>query len=103
MRLRDIVYAELPNDTARNKQLARDADTTLSQVQRIVDLKLATGVDVVQRLADALGVRPPDLLTPYYRPPVDPYPPRNDPQAKRQENAIHEPLPGRPKRHRTRP
>lgn len=63
--LRDQRYARLPHDTARNKALAKDADTTLSQIQRVIAGEVAVGVDLVEALATALGVRPHDLLTPY--------------------------------------
>lgn len=65
-RLRDRKYAVLPNETARNRALAKDAETTLSQVQRIISCALAPGVDMVEQLANALDVRPQDLLTPYF-------------------------------------
>jgi hypothetical protein len=65
-RLRDRKYAKERTETARNKKLAADSDTTLSQIQRILDLKLAPGIDIVERLAGALEVRPMDLLTPYF-------------------------------------
>lgn len=64
--LRDDVYGKLPNITARNRALASEAGTTLSQIQRICDGKLGTSIDVVEWLAEALGVRPHDLLTPYF-------------------------------------
>lgn len=63
--LRDQQYAHLPHITARNKALAKDADTTLSQVQRVIAGEVATGVDIVESLAEALHKRPHDLLTPY--------------------------------------
>lgn len=64
--LRDRQYADLPNETARNKQLAEDSGTTLSQIQRIIAQDLGTSVDYVEQLSHALGCRPQDLLTPYF-------------------------------------
>lgn len=64
--LRDQVFADLPNETARNKQLAEAAGTTLSQIQRVIAQDLGTSVDFVEQLASALGCRPQDLLTPYF-------------------------------------
>lgn len=64
--LRDQVYADLPNVTARNKTLAEKLGTTTSQIQRICAGELGTSIDSVEWLADALGVRPHDLLTPYF-------------------------------------
>src|SRR6202453_2752847 len=64
--LRDQVYADLPNVTARNKKLAEQLESTLGQIQRICAGELGTSIDTVEWLADALGVRPHDLLTPYF-------------------------------------
>lgn len=64
--LRDEVFADLPNVTARNKKLAEKVGTTLGQVQRICAGELGTSIDYVEWLADALNVRPHDLLTPYF-------------------------------------
>ncbi len=64
--LRDRVYAQLPNETARNRELAKAADTSLSQVQRILSCQLAAGIDMIEALANALHVRPQELLTPYF-------------------------------------
>jgi hypothetical protein len=64
--LRDQRYADLPNETARNKQLADDSGSTLSQIQRVIAQDLGTSVDFVEQLASALGCRPQDLLTPYF-------------------------------------
>lgn len=81
--LRDQRYADLPNETARNKQLAEDAATTLSQIQRVIAQDLGTSVDFVEQLASALGCRPQDLLTPYFlstaHPPPE-YPPEAEPR-----------------------
>lgn len=65
-KLRDIVYKELPTVTARNRELAKASFTTLSQVQRIAKAELAAGADMIEHLANALKVRPQDLLTPYF-------------------------------------
>ena len=65
-KLRDVAYPALPNVTSRNKALAKDAETTLSQVQRVLDQRVAVGIDLVERLANAFNVMPQDLLTPYF-------------------------------------
>jgi hypothetical protein len=76
-RLRDRLWPELPNQTQRNERIAKDSDTSLSQIvcrftlpsfsrQRIINQELAPGIDIVERLATALNVRPQDLLTPYF-------------------------------------
>jgi transcriptional regulator with XRE-family HTH domain len=66
VKLRDRKYRHLANDTARNKALAKDVATSPSQIQRIAAGQLAIGVDLLERLADALDVRPADLVTPYF-------------------------------------
>ena len=65
--LRDERYSTLPNPTARNKQLAKDADVSPSQIERVIAGTLGTSVDVLEAMANALRVRPQDLLTPYFR------------------------------------
>jgi transcriptional regulator with XRE-family HTH domain len=67
-RLRDASqkYAELENDTGKNRALAKDADTTLSQIQRVLNQQVSPGIDLVERIANAFGVRPQDMLTPYF-------------------------------------
>lgn len=64
--LRDHKFSAMQNETQRNRALAKASDTTLSQIQRIVKLDLAPGIDLVERLASALDVRPFDMLTPYF-------------------------------------
>lgn len=64
--LRDKRYEALGSVTARNRQLAEDANTTLSQIQRILSMELGTSIDLIARMARALKVRPHDLLTPYF-------------------------------------
>lgn len=59
-------YKDLPNPTARNKMLAKDADVSPSQVFRVTNGRLGPSVDIIERLAEALNVRPQDLLTPYF-------------------------------------
>jgi hypothetical protein len=59
-------YKELPNPTARNRALAKDADVSPSQVHRVIEAQLGASIDVVEALARALEVRPQDLLTPYF-------------------------------------
>lgn len=62
--LRDVVYANLSTPTKRNEQLAKDIGSSLAQMQRICAGELGTSIDTVEWLANALGVRPLDLLTP---------------------------------------
>jgi DNA-binding Xre family transcriptional regulator len=64
--LRDRKYRALPTVTDRNKALAKDADVSLSTIQRIVDAQAGASVDTLDSLAKALEVRPQDLLTPYF-------------------------------------
>lgn len=64
--LRDSVFSELPNVTARNRKLAEAIGSKLSQIQRICNGELGTSIDTVEWLAEALRVRPHDLLTPYF-------------------------------------
>jgi hypothetical protein len=59
-------YKALPNITARNRLLAADADVSPSQVYRVIEGSLGASIDIVERLAMALDVRPHDLLTPYF-------------------------------------
>lgn len=65
-KLRDRKYAALPHETAMNRALAKDAQTVLAQIQRILALELSPGVDMIEQLAGALECRPADLLTPYF-------------------------------------
>jgi hypothetical protein len=46
--------------------LAKDAQTVLAQIQRVLQRTLAPGIDMIENLATALEVRPQDLLTPYF-------------------------------------
>ncbi len=64
--LRDQVFAELPTVTARNEKLGEKIGSKLTQIQRICAGELGTSIDTVEWLADALHVRPHDLLTPYF-------------------------------------
>lgn len=64
--LRDRKYRALPNVTARDTQLAKDADVSRSQIQRIIQGQLGASVDIIEALAAALEIRPQDLLTPYF-------------------------------------
>jgi transcriptional regulator with XRE-family HTH domain len=77
-------YKDLPNPTARNRMLAKDADVSPSQIHRVINKKLGPSIDVIERIADALGVRPQDLLTPYFlRQPSDQEPPQADRELRR--------------------
>ena len=65
--LRDRKFHYLPNVTQRNLALAALLKpTSKSQIERIVKGKLGTSIDLIDRLATALDVRPQDLLTPYF-------------------------------------
>jgi hypothetical protein len=64
--LRDRHYASLGTVTARNRQLAEDSGTTLSQMQRIATASVGTSIDQLETLALNLKCRPQDLLIPYY-------------------------------------
>lgn len=66
MTLRDRVYSKERSETARNRKLAEAIGSKLSQVQRICEGKVGTSIDTIEWLADALGVEPRDLLTPYF-------------------------------------
>src|SRR6185437_16583266 len=70
--LRDRVYAAEEHETARNRALAKAADTTLSQIQRIINQEVAPGIDMLEKLARALRVTPADLVTPYFGQKVPP-------------------------------
>ena len=63
--LRDRKFSGLHSVTARNRELARQADTTLPQVQRLLNGTLGTSVDFVESLGRVFSVSPADLLTPY--------------------------------------
>lgn len=73
--LRDREFAELETVTARNRALAERINSTLSQVQRLCAGDLGSSVDTVEWLAQALHVRPQDLLTPYFAISVGAQPP----------------------------
>lgn len=64
--LRDRRYGGFSSETARNKQLAKDAGTTPSQIQRILAADLGTSIDMLDALARALNCRPFELLIPYF-------------------------------------
>lgn len=64
--LRNRKYAAHGNETAMNRALARDAQTVLSQIQRIIGQKTGASIDQIETLAKALDCRPQDLLTPYF-------------------------------------
>lgn len=64
--LRDQVYSGLRTPTARNTKLSEDSGVAPSQIQRIIARELGTSIDYLEMLAKPLGVRPQDLLTPYF-------------------------------------
>ena len=72
-------FRTFPTVTARNRELAKCADVSLSQVQRIVAQTLGVSIDIIEALATALDVRPQDLLTPYF---VKPQSDSEDPPAR---------------------
>lgn len=63
--LRDQRYSRLDNETLRNKALATAAQTSISQIQRVIKGELGASIDVIDALAVALDVSVCDLLTPY--------------------------------------
>jgi transcriptional regulator with XRE-family HTH domain len=71
--LRDRKYRRFDNVTDRNERLAKDADTSLSTIQRIAEGAVDVQLDTLYRIAMALDARPQDLLTPFLtaKPPVD--------------------------------
>lgn len=64
--LRDRRFKTHRTVTARNVALAAAAHTTLSQIQRILDEEVGCGLEMLDSLAQALKVRPQDLITPYH-------------------------------------
>lgn len=64
--MRDRKWASLSAVTSRNKALAAALHTGLPQAQRLVDGVGGPSVDTVERIADIFGVRPQDMLTPYF-------------------------------------
>lgn len=65
--LRDEVFSDMRSKTARNKKLAEESGTTLSQIQRIIDQQVGTSVDQLDSLAKALKCSPADLMSPYFQ------------------------------------
>jgi transcriptional regulator with XRE-family HTH domain len=64
--LRDRKFSHARSETGRNKLLARASGTTLSQIQRICEAKLGTGIDMLEWLAQAFETTPANLVTPYF-------------------------------------
>jgi transcriptional regulator with XRE-family HTH domain len=64
--LRDQVYRDLRTPTARNNKLSEQSGVATSQIQRIISQELGTSIDYLEMLAKPLGVRPQDLLHPYF-------------------------------------
>lgn len=52
--------------TDRNERLAKDADTSLSTIQRIAEGAVDVQLDTLYRIAMALEAKPQDLVTPFY-------------------------------------
>lgn len=77
--LRDSVFADFEHETGRNRALARGADTTLSQIQRIIKQDVAPGIDMLEKIARVLKVTPADLVTPYFAQRLLPPPPADSP------------------------
>lgn len=63
--LRDQRYSRLENETLRNKALAHAAETSISQIQRVIKGEVGASIDILDALAIALDVSVCDLLTPY--------------------------------------
>ena len=64
--LRDRYYSDDLTPTARNRKLAKQVGTTLSQVQRIIRKDLGVSIDMLDDLSRAFDCTPTDLLTPYF-------------------------------------
>jgi len=62
----DHAYRHLPNKTARERALAKDAGLAPSQIQRIIKGQVGASIDHIEWLSMALEVRPQDLLTPHF-------------------------------------
>ena len=71
-------YDKTKSLTEAHRKLAKDAGTSLSQVQRAIKGDSAIGVDTLERLADTFNVRAIDLATDgafaAWTPPTDPEP-----------------------------
>lgn len=66
--LRDHKYPaeKYRSPTARNHALAKDSGVSKNQIDRIIAKTQGTSVDQLEWLSTALGVRPQDLVTPYF-------------------------------------
>ncbi len=64
--LRDKKYAYLATATDRNRALAEEMESSLSQVQRLVAGKVGTSSDAIEQLASVFYVEPNQLLIPYF-------------------------------------
>lgn len=66
--LRDLKYTsdKYKSVAAKNKQLATDSGLSKNQVYRILDKSQGTSIDNLEWLAETFGVRPQDLVTPYF-------------------------------------
>lgn len=64
--LRDKRYPKLATPTARNRKLASEAKIAPSQIQRMLAREFGPSIDYLEFLAGPLGVRPQDLITPYF-------------------------------------
>lgn len=64
--LRDRKFKHLDAVTDRNEALAKEIGSSKEQVRRLCKGDLGTSIDTVEWLAAAFGVRPQDLLTPYF-------------------------------------
>lgn len=66
--LRDKKYPreKFTSVTARQRALAKDSGISKNQLDRITDKSQGTSIDQLEWLAAALGVRPQDLVTPYF-------------------------------------
>lgn len=64
--LRDHIYRELPNATARNKAIAHATGMSPEQARRICLGDLGTTIDYIDDLAQLFGVEPANVMTPYF-------------------------------------
>jgi len=60
--LLDRHFAREKTRTAQERAFAKKAETSLSQIQRARAGSTAVGVDVLERIADAFGVRVADMV-----------------------------------------
>ncbi len=69
-------YVKHRSKTAQERAFAKDAQTSLSQIQRARSSSTAIGIDVIERMADVLSVRVADMVTEGYFAQLSPAPPQ---------------------------